>query len=91
MDVDDVTGHVHIVFYDRRASFAKHQDLFLRSTWDTEVYVASSYDGGDTWENLRVSEEKFAPTPKASLAITTTSAHTTASSGPSGRAMMMAS
>jgi hypothetical protein len=64
MDVDDVTGNVHIVFYDRRRSFAKHQDLNLRSTWDTEVYVASSYDGGDTWENLRVSEEKFRTNPK---------------------------
>ena len=64
MDVDDVTGNVHIVFYDRRASYAKHQNLNLRSTWDTEVYVASSYDGGDTWENLRVSEEKFRTNPK---------------------------
>ena len=28
------------------------------------MYVASSYDGGETWENLRVSEEKFRTNPK---------------------------
>ncbi|MGA0435108.1 MAG: glycosyl hydrolase [Flavobacteriales bacterium] len=64
MDVDDVTGHVHIVFYDRRAAAAKYEDPRMRPSWNTEVYVASSYDGGDTWANLKVSETYFRPDPK---------------------------
>jgi len=64
MDVDDVTGHVHVVFYDRREAAAKYPDVRLRPSWNTEVYVASSYDGGESWENLKVSEEWFRPNPK---------------------------
>ncbi len=64
MDVDDVTGHVHIVFYDRRAAKVKHPNPASRGSWNTEVYVASSYDGGESWENLKVSEEWFRPNPK---------------------------
>ena len=64
MDVDDVTGNVHIVFYDRREAAAKEPNPHSLRSWNTEVYVASSYDGGATWENLKVSEEWFRPNAK---------------------------
>lgn len=65
MDVDDVTGNVHVVFYDRREAAAKYPDPYLRASWYTDVYVASSSDGGATWNNLKISEESFMPNPKA--------------------------
>ena len=64
MDVDDITGFVHIVFYDRRKAAAKYSDPSIKPSWNTEVYVASSYDGGDTWRNLLVSEKSFRPQEK---------------------------
>ena len=64
MDVDDITGYVHIVFYDRRKAAAKYPDPAIKPSWNTEVYVASSYDGGDTWRNLLVSEKSFRPQEK---------------------------
>jgi hypothetical protein len=64
MAVDDVTGFVHIVYYDRRQSAAKYANPAVKASWDTEVYVASSYDGGATWRNLRVSEKPFRPQEK---------------------------
>jgi hypothetical protein len=64
MDVDDVTGFVHIVYYDRRKSAAKYPNPIVRPSWDTEVYVASSSDGGATWRNLLVSEKSFHPQEK---------------------------
>lgn len=51
LTVDPVTGIVAIVFYDRR-----------NTTGDaTEVTVALSRDGGDTFTNLTVSESPFTP------------------------------
>ena len=64
MAVDDVTGHIHIVFYDRRDAMQKYPDVRLKPSWNTEVYLASSYDGGTTWENLKVSSQSFRPDPK---------------------------
>jgi hypothetical protein len=64
MAVDNVTGHVHIVFYDRRAAAARYPDPRMRPSWRTDVYVATSTDGGDTWKNLEVSEKPFEPTGK---------------------------
>jgi hypothetical protein len=54
MAVDPVSGSIHIVFYDRRA----HEDE------TTDVYVASSNDGGLTWTNRLVSESSFLPQGK---------------------------
>jgi len=51
MTVDQVTGYIWIVFYDRR-------------NWDdtrTDVYVAVSKDGGESFENIKVSESPFIP------------------------------
>ena len=51
MAVDPVTGHVHVVFYDRRMS----------ERTATHVYVATSTNGGAHFTNLRVSESPFVP------------------------------
>ncbi|MBK6995417.1 MAG: exo-alpha-sialidase [Lewinellaceae bacterium] len=52
MAVDQVTGHLYTVFYDRR----NHTD------GQTEVYVAVSRDAGKSFKNLKVSTEPFKPT-----------------------------
>jgi hypothetical protein len=49
--VDQVTGKVWLVFYDRR-NYADNS---------TDVYMAVSNDGGDTFTNFRVSETPFIP------------------------------
>lgn len=51
MDVDDTTGHIYIVFYDRRA-YDDNQ---------TDVYLATSVDGGLTFTNEKISESPFTP------------------------------
>lgn len=51
MTIDQVTGHVYVVFYDRR-SYADEQ---------TDVYVAVSRDAGKSFKNLKVSTEPFDP------------------------------
>jgi hypothetical protein len=51
-DVDPVTGNVFVVFYDRR----QHADNLT-----TDVYLAVSTDGGDTFVNVRVSSSSFVP------------------------------
>lgn len=49
--VDPVTGHLYIVFYDRR-SYNNHL---------TDVYLAISRDGGETFSNQRISQSPFKP------------------------------
>jgi hypothetical protein len=51
MAVDQITGHLHFVFYDRRNHADNH----------TDVYMAISKDGGETFLNYKVSEEPFLP------------------------------
>lgn len=51
MDVDPVTGYIYIVFYDRRA----YNDE------TTDVYLATSIDGGASFTNKRINEESFKP------------------------------
>jgi len=51
MTVDQVTGKIWFVFYDRR----NFNDL------RTDVYMAVSEDGGNTFTNFKVSEEPFIP------------------------------
>jgi hypothetical protein len=49
--VDPVTGYLYVVFYDRR-----------ETTGDaTDVFMAKSHDGGETWTNFRISESSFTP------------------------------
>jgi hypothetical protein len=51
MDVDQKTGIIYVIFYDRR----NHEDK------STDVYVAYSEDGGETFVNEKISEEPFSP------------------------------
>ncbi|MBI1267720.1 MAG: glycosyl hydrolase [Cryomorphaceae bacterium] len=51
MSVDPKTGGVHIVFYDRRGLSGNA----------TNVVVASSFDGGSSFENRIVSDTPFVP------------------------------
>lgn len=54
MDVDPATGYIYIVFYDRR----NYEDN------NTDVYLATSTDGGETFVNERISENPFVPSDK---------------------------
>ncbi len=51
MTIDQVTGYLWFVFYDRR----NYDDT------RTDVYMAVSKDGGETFENFKVSESPFIP------------------------------
>ncbi len=51
MTIDQVTGHLWFVFYDRRNT----------TGGATEVYMARSTDGGQTFENFKISETPFTP------------------------------
>lgn len=51
MTIDQVTGYLWFVFYDRRDYPDKR----------TDVYMAVSKDGGETFENFKVSESPFIP------------------------------
>jgi hypothetical protein len=53
MTVDQTTGKLWFVFCDRR----NHSDLA------TDVYMAVSDDGGETFTNFKVSKEPFIPDP----------------------------
>jgi hypothetical protein len=54
MTVDQITGYLWFVFYDRR-----NDTLDVNST---EVFMAVSKDGGLTFENHLISESPFVPT-----------------------------
>ncbi|MDX1700344.1 MAG: sialidase family protein, partial [Melioribacteraceae bacterium] len=51
MSVDPMTGIIYIIFYDRRNT----------SKNETEVYLARSDDGGETFTNHKISETSFDP------------------------------
>ncbi|MGA3013877.1 MAG: hypothetical protein ABSD71_07560 [Bacteroidales bacterium] len=52
MTIDQKTGFIYFVFYDRRS----YSDI------ETDVYMAVSRDGGETFSNFKVSESPFTPT-----------------------------
>ena len=52
MTVDQSTGNIWGVFYDRRNTTGVA----------TDVYVVKSTDGGDTFKNFKISESSFVPT-----------------------------
>lgn len=54
MDVDEKTGYIYIVFYDRRNSDSNK----------TDVYLAHSIDGGLTFTNTKINDQSFTPTEK---------------------------
>ncbi|MEM6802177.1 MAG: sialidase family protein [Bacteroidota bacterium] len=51
MSIDQTTGYIYIVFYDRR----NHEGL------ETDVYIAYSTDGGENFTNVKISEKAFTP------------------------------
>ncbi|MFI5144705.1 MAG: glycosyl hydrolase [Ignavibacteria bacterium] len=51
MSVDPLTGAVNVLFYDRR----NYDDT------QTDVYLARSTDGGNTFNNIKISESPFTP------------------------------
>lgn len=51
MAVDQITGYIYIVYYDRRA----YDDL------QTDVYLAYSIDGGSSFKEVKISETPFIP------------------------------
>jgi hypothetical protein len=51
MTIDQVTGYIWVVFYDRR----NYND------YRTDVYLAVSTDGGQSFSNFKVSESPFIP------------------------------
>ena len=51
MSIDQTTGYIYTVFYDRR----NHEDL------NTDVYLAYSTDGGETFINKKISASPFIP------------------------------
>ena len=51
MAVDQTNGNLYFVFYDRREHNDRH----------TDVYLAWSFDGGQTFTNRRISETPFLP------------------------------
>jgi len=52
MDIDQTNGNLYCVFYDRR----NHSNNM------TDVYLARSTDGGNTFQNILISETPFLPT-----------------------------
>lgn len=55
---DPVTGSLSVIYYDDRNV----------SSTEVEVFVSTSLDGGETWEDMRVSDVAFTPTPISGLA-----------------------
>jgi len=54
MSVDPVTGNVYVLFYDRR-NYTDSQ---------TDVYLARSTNGGESFTNIKISESPFTPQKK---------------------------
>jgi hypothetical protein len=51
MTIDQATGYLYFVFYDRRNSSGNA----------TDVYLARSTDGGETFANFKISQTPFTP------------------------------
>lgn len=54
MTIDQSTGYLYFVYYDRR----NYDDL------RTDVYISTSRDGGRTFVDTKVSKEPFVPSPE---------------------------
>jgi len=50
---DQTTGKIHLIFYDDRNVAAT----------DLEAWMASSFDGGATWDEYKISDVSFTPVP----------------------------
>ncbi|MDP4281530.1 MAG: hypothetical protein Q8867_05200 [Bacteroidota bacterium] len=56
---DPDNGYLSVIYYDDRNC----------DTNQCETYISYSYNGGDTWTDLKVSDVKFTPHPISGLAI----------------------
>ena len=52
MTIDQSTGNLYAIFYDRRST----------TGYATDVYLAKSSNGGESFENFQISESSFTPT-----------------------------
>jgi hypothetical protein len=59
MAVDEVTGNIFVVYYDRR----NYTDL------QTDVYLGYSLDAGNTFREVKISEAPFIPDPAIPLGM----------------------
>ncbi len=57
MTIDQATGYLYFIFYDRR----NYTDS------KTDVYMAVSKDGAETFENIKISETPFTPSQSVFL------------------------
>lgn len=55
MDLDIITGNLYCVFYDRRN--------FAATSQQTDVYIAKSVDGGNSFSNYKINQTSFVPSP----------------------------
>ncbi|MCZ6692930.1 MAG: sialidase family protein [Bacteroidetes bacterium] len=55
ISIDQVTGYLYVIYYDRR----NYKDT------RTDVYLAYSMDGGETFTNEKISESPFEPSVQA--------------------------
>jgi hypothetical protein len=51
MTVDSTSGNIYFIFYDRRNTTGNA----------TDVYIARSKDGGETFQNFKISQSSFVP------------------------------
>jgi hypothetical protein len=55
MTVDQSSGYIYAVYYDR----SEHDDM------QTDIYLAWSVDAGSTFKNIKISESSFLPSESA--------------------------
>jgi hypothetical protein len=55
MDIDETNGNLYCVFYDRRN--------YPSSSQKTDVYLARSVDGGNTFSDFKINQNFFTPSP----------------------------
>jgi hypothetical protein len=55
MDIDPTNGYIYCVFYDRRN--------YPVTSQKTDVYLARSVDGGNTFSNFKINQNFFTPSP----------------------------
>ena len=53
MTVDSTNGNIYFLFYDRRNT----------ANNETDVFIARSTDGGESFQNYKISESSFIPNP----------------------------
>ena len=55
MNIDQNNGYIYCVFYDRRN--------YPPTSEQTDVYMARSIDGGNTFSNFKINQTSFIPSP----------------------------